>query len=107
MIRRALYVALALTLLAPTTPVLAQECCTGQPVESLPSPVFVPVVSPQVTYRLEYQTLYEPQEVTTCRVEYETQYEERNVTTFRPVWETQIARRPLPSCAPGHRDQRA
>jgi len=54
---------------------LAQDCC------------------PQQVYRLEYQTVYEPQERTAFRVEYETVFDEQQVTSFRPVYETQMQER--------------
>ena len=84
----------------------AQECCTATPAVDVSSPVVLPAVSPQVTYRLDYQTLYEPQAVTTYRIEYETQYEERQVTSYRPVWETQIREEALQGCPPGDGDRR-
>jgi hypothetical protein len=54
----------------------AQDCCV-----------------PQQVYRLEYQTVYEPQEITSYRVEYETVFDEQQVTTYRPVYETQMQQR--------------
>jgi hypothetical protein len=48
---------------------------------------------PQQVYRLEYQTVYEPQEMTAFRVEYETVFDEQQVTTFRQVYETQMQER--------------
>ena len=62
--------------LAQGTLAQAQECCT-----------------PQQVYRLEYQTVYEQQEMTAFRVEYDTVFDEQQVTSYRPVYETQLQER--------------
>lgn len=62
--------------LAQGTLAQAQECCT-----------------PQQVYRLEYQTVYEQQEMTAFRVEYDTVFDEQQVTSYRPVYETQMQER--------------
>ena len=53
-----------------------------------PASAQVSCPSPCQTYRIEYQTVCEPHQVTAYRVEYETVCEERQVTSYRPVWET-------------------
>ncbi len=60
---------------------------------------FLPKVSfgqwavPYQTYRLEYDTVYEPQQVTAYRLEYETAYDEQRVTTYRPETTTETRER--------------
>lgn len=45
------------------------------------------MVSP--AYRIQCQTVYEEQPVTTWRLQYETVLQEQQVTTQKPVWETE------------------
>lgn len=45
------------------------------------------------TYRYEYQTIQERENVTAYRLQYETVLEEREIRTQRPVWETQMRER--------------
>jgi hypothetical protein len=65
-----------LALAAAGSGAFAQDCCV-----------------PQQVYRLEYQTVYEPQEMTAYRLEYETVFDEQQVTSYRPVYETQMQER--------------
>ncbi|NDH93012.1 MAG: hypothetical protein EBZ13_00390, partial [Planctomycetia bacterium] len=53
------------------------QCC-GQ---SIPAPVATQ------TYRLDYQTVYDEQQVTAYRTVYETVYDTQNYTVQKPVWE--------------------
>ena len=94
-----------LFLLVSTVPARAQECCTATPAVDVSSPVVLPAVSPQVTYRLDYQTLYEPQAVTTYRIEYETQYEERQVLRTGRSGKHRSAKS-VQGCPPGDGDRR-
>jgi hypothetical protein len=64
-------------------PVLAQ--CCGQ--AAAPAPVATQ------TYRLDFQTVYDEQQVTASVVTYETVYDTRNYTVSKPVWETQTTER--------------
>ena len=45
------------------------------------------------TYRLDYQTVYDEQQVTAYRISYETVYDTRTYTVQKPVWETQTQER--------------
>ena len=60
-----------LSVVAIAAPVSAQEACTHQ------------------TYRIEYRTAYQPQQVTAYRMQYETAYTTQKVITHKQVWETQ------------------
>ena len=59
----------------------AQECC---PVSGCQT------CADGQTYRIVYQTVCEPRQVTAFRIEYETVCEQRQVTTYKPVWETAV-----------------
>lgn len=61
----------------------AAQCC-GQPV--------APPVATQ-TYRLDYQTVYDEEQVTAYRTVYETVYDTQNYTVQKPVWETETRER--------------
>ena len=55
----------------------------------------VPAAMPATTqtYRLEYRTVYDEQQVTAYRIETETVYDEKTVTVQKPVWETETRER--------------
>ncbi|NLF08315.1 MAG: hypothetical protein GX594_10100, partial [Pirellulaceae bacterium] len=59
----------------------AQVCCP-----SSGSPACIDSQS----YRIVYQTVCEPRQVTAYRIEYETVCEQRQVTSYKPVWETAV-----------------
>ncbi len=78
--RRFAIVLLAAAVGSPTH-VLAQCGCTTA------APVAAPTTTQ--TYRLDYRTVYDEQQVTAYRVEYETVYDEKTITVQKPVWETE------------------
>lgn len=49
--------------------------------------------APTQTYRLDFQTVYDEQQLTAYRVTYETVYDARVYTVTKPVWETQTSER--------------
>lgn len=59
------------------------QCCV-QPV--------APPVATQ-TYRLDYQTVYDEEQVTAYRTVYETVYDTQTYTVQKPVWETETRER--------------
>lgn len=64
------------------------QCCdSAAPVMAAPTPVATQ------TYRLDYQTVFDEQQVTAFRVESETVYDNRTYTVQKPVWETQTQER--------------
>ena len=65
-----------------TTP-SAGQCC-GQAITA-------PVVSQ--SYRLDYQTVYDEQQMTAYRMTYETVYDTKTYTVQKPVWETETRER--------------
>ena len=66
------------------TPGSALAQCCG---EMAPAPVATQ------TYRLDFQTVYDEQQVTAYRVSYETVYDTKTYTVQKPVWETQTSER--------------
>jgi hypothetical protein len=52
-----------------------------------------PAAVPTQTYRLDYQTVYDEQQVTAYKVSYETVYDTKTYTVQKPVWETQTQER--------------
>ena len=62
----------------------AGQCC-GQAITT-------PVVSQ--SYRLDYRTVYDEQQVTAYRMTYETVYDTKTYTVQKPVWETETRERP-------------
>jgi len=66
-------------MLSLTTPTFARAQCCG---EAAAAPVATQ------TYRLDFQTVYEEQQVTAYRVSYETVYDTQTYTVQKPVWET-------------------
>ena len=70
--------------LAPQMPSIARAQCCG---EAASAPVATQ------TYRLDFQTVYDEQQVTAYRVSYETVYDTKTYTVSRPVWETQTSER--------------
>src|SRR6056300_298314 len=62
----------------------ATAACCGQPVAA-------PVATQ--TYRLDYQTVYDEQQVTAYRTVYETVYDTQTYTVQKPVWETETRER--------------
>ena len=81
---------LALGALSPAgvSVALAQygESCCGESVA-----VAAPAATQ--TYRLDFQTVYDEQQVTAYRVTYETVYDSRVYAVTKPVWETQTSER--------------
>ena len=65
------------------TAAVAQSPCGTSPCGA------APCGQPCQTYRLQYNTVYEEQQVTAYKIEVDTVYQERQVTSYRPVWETQ------------------
>ena len=65
-------------------PAAARAQCCG---EAVPAPVATQ------TYRLDFQTVYDEQQVTAYRVSYETVYDTKTYTVQKPVWETQTSER--------------
>jgi hypothetical protein len=61
----------------------AAQCC-GQAITA-------PVVSQ--SYRLDYQTVYDEQQMTAYRMTYETVYDTKTYTVQKPVWETETRER--------------
>jgi len=79
----------AALVLAPQSPLAiysaqAQAQCCGQ---AVPAPVATQ------TYRLDFQTVYDEQQMTAYRVSYETVYDTQTYSVQRPVWETQTQER--------------
>ncbi len=81
---------LALGALSPAgvSVALAQygESCCGESVAVAAPPA-------TQTYRLDFQTVYDEQQVTAYRVTYETVYDSRVYAVTKPVWETQTSER--------------
>ena len=75
-------VLIGLAPLVAGTPAFA--ACCGQPAAA-------PVVTQ--TYRLDYQTVYDDQQVTAYRTVYETVYDTQTYTVQKPVWETEARER--------------
>ena len=74
--------------LAPQTPTLrvaTAQCGCGA------AAVAAPVATQ--TYRLDYRTTYDEQQVTAYRTSYETVYDAKTYTVQKPVWETQTQER--------------
>ena len=74
----------AVLVFAPQMPSVARAQCCG---EAASAPVATQ------TYRLDYQTVYDEQQVTAYRVSYETVYDTKTYTVTKPVWETQTSER--------------
>ena len=75
-------------MLAPQSPLMmsvAHGQCCGE--AAAPAPVATQ------TYRLDFQTVYDEQQMTAYRVSYETVYDTKTYTVQKPVWETQMQER--------------
>jgi hypothetical protein len=66
-----------------TTGIATAQCCG----EAAAAPVATQA------YRLDFQTVYDEQQMTAYRVSYETVYDTRTYTVTKPVWETQTSER--------------
>jgi len=77
--------ALVLAPQSPLVPQIARAQCCGETAPAAP-------VATQ-TYRLDFQTVYDEQQMTAYRVSYETVYDTQNYTVQKPVWETQTQER--------------